>query len=190
MSRAAHRLRYLREELDRAFRADRELHLRDRLRRRNSLRFEPEKLSEICGVKNQKALALLCEQQSQPERLTALMLVPILLVVWADRKIMDWERGEIFDAAENAGIRFETPAFQLVSQWLEHRPKKELQDAWKKYVRELCLEFSAADRARLAECILRPARQVAEASGRVLGSRFRPWRSEWRVLRSLARTFK
>ena len=165
MTQARHRLRNLREELDHAFRAGRELHLRDRLRDQKTPCLEPDKLSTVCGVKSQKALTLLSEQQSRPEHLIALMLVPVLLVVWADRKIADWERGEILDAAEAAGIPFDTPAFKLIGQWLEHRPKKDLKDAWKRYVRELCLEFNSADRARLAECILRPARHVAEASG-------------------------
>jgi len=91
-------------ELDRAFRAGRELYLRDRLRIPTSLRLEPDRLSEICGATSPKSLALLCEQQSRPECLTALMLVPVLLVVWADRKIMDWERGEVLDAAASHNI--------------------------------------------------------------------------------------
>jgi hypothetical protein len=182
-------LRTKRENLDRVFQAGREIHLRDRLRNRRTPQLEPERLSEICGLKSRNALSLLSEQQSHPECLAALMLVPVLLVIWADRKIMDWERGEILDAAEAAGIEFDAPAFQLLGHWLKHRPDKALQNAWKQYVRELCLAFSVEDRDRLSEQILRPARHAAEASGRVLGSRFRPWRREWRVLRSLAKAF-
>lgn len=185
MTRAMRRLRDKREELDRAFQAGGVLHLRDRLRNQRAPQLEPERLSEICGVKGPNALSLLSKQQSHSECLAALMLVPVLLVIRADRKIMDWERCELLDAAEATGIEFDAPAFQLLGRWLNHRPDKELQAAWKQYVRELCREFSPADRAGLAERVLSPARRVAETSG----SRFHPWSRERRILRSLAEAF-
>jgi hypothetical protein len=187
MTGSSSRLDECRETLAREFMGDGEPHLLDRLRMGREGSFDAETLARICGVKPGPALDLLARYESCPESLAALMLVPVVLVAWADRRVRMNERGAILDAAESCGIRRGTPAFNVLGRWLHTRPSRALLDAWIAYVAALCSEFDTGDRQSLAERILQPAREIA---GRGFRIKLPSWRRESRVLDRLAEAFE
>jgi len=164
-----------------------EPHLLDRLRMGREPSFDDEALARICGVKPGRALDLLARYESCPESLAALMLVPVVLVAWADRRVRMNERGAILDAAESCGIQRGTPAFNVLGRWLDTRPSRTLREAWIAYVAALCGEFDTGDRQSLAERILQPAREIA---GRGFGIKLPSRRRESRVLDRLSAAFE
>src|SRR5690606_28556710 len=100
-----------------------------------------------------------------PETFAAMSLVPLVRVAWADRQVQQREREAILQAAAASGVEENSPAREMLDDWLETPPGEELMEAWKGYVRALVQNASAEDRQALKDSIVERARHVAEAAG-------------------------
>lgn len=152
----------LRCRLEREFCDPARRHLRDRIRTRRTRRHDRETLVKLFGVRDRRFVDRLCHEESDAESVAALVLVPLVLVAWADRHLSARERGVILDAAEEFGIERGSPAFNLLGQWLRYKPTRELREAWIDYVKALCNELGSADREWLADRILSRARSLID----------------------------
>jgi len=128
-----------------------------------------EALSDACGIKNQAVLEGLVNANISPETITALTLVPLIAVAWADGKIAPEERAAIFAATESVGIEADSVCRQLIEAWLAEAPGPELVEAWKGYIRALAASASAAAVETLRGDVLDHARGIATAAGGILG---------------------
>ena len=128
-----------------------------------------EELSDACGIKNPAVLEGLVNANISPETITALTLVPLIAVAWADGEIAPEERDAIFSATESAGIDANSVCRQLLDAWLSEPPGPELVEAWKGYIRALGSTASATAIETLRNDVLDHAREIAHVAGGILG---------------------
>ena len=148
-----------------------------------------EQLSRTCGVEDRALLERLLDQDVRADNLTALVLVPLVLVAWADREVSASEREAILDGAHEFGIAKESPAAELLGRWLEDRPGEELIRVWRDYVRSIGEALRPEDREGFADFVMSQADGVARASGGVLGFGPKVSKAEREVLDLLREAF-
>jgi len=103
------------------------------------------------------------------ESWTALSLVPLVEVAWADGKLEAGERKAILAAAADGASRPGSPSQALLDGWLAERPQSALFASWGAYATGLATSLGGAERAELRRAILERARKVARAAGGLLG---------------------
>lgn len=136
-----------------------------RLRELEKVKETQAELAKVSGIKDEAVLKKLVALHIHPQTLAALATIPLVEVAWADGAIDDKERKAILDASKQSGGVDTT----LLEQWLAKKPEAKLLDAWKVYVQGLAKELGAAEFAALKSDLLGRARNVAEASGGLLG---------------------
>jgi hypothetical protein len=103
------------------------------------------------------------------ETVSALTLVPLVLVAWADGDLAPLAREAVMEAAATEGIHSPAPGHALLVGWLRTKPSPQLAAAWKDYVHALTLPLDLTARRALELHIMDKARQVADAAGGILG---------------------
>jgi hypothetical protein len=128
-----------------------------------------ESLQHASGIKDQKVLQSLREVGVTAESLTALSLIPLVAVAWADGKVQREEREAILKAANESDIAAGSDAEMLLNSWLNVQPGPELMEAWKGYAACVKASLDATLFHQMSEAILNRAQQLAKASGGFLG---------------------
>jgi hypothetical protein len=93
-------------------------------------------------------------------------------VAWAEGRVLKDERGMVLVLARQRGIAPDTPAYELLEQWLKVRPSDELFDTAVEVLRVGFTVLPPEEREERIKDIVRHCRDVAEASGslgRLLG---------------------
>lgn len=175
--------------LEEQFFARQEREMRERVRRQAAERDRREALAEASGVRDPAVLDRLVALGIEPEAVTALSLVPLVQVAWADRTLHDREREAVLRGAEEAGVGPDHPAREVLDGWLRERPGGDLLEAWKGYARALAESLEPAERDSLRRELLDRARGVAEAAGGFLGMG-KVSDAEQAVLEELAAAFR
>ncbi|TCI00187.1 hypothetical protein EJV46_05945 [Roseococcus sp. SYP-B2431] len=121
--------------------------------------------------------------------LSALTLVPLVLVAWADGDLSDLERNAVMEAAATEGIHQDHPSHALLEGWLRVKPGPQLVAAWKDYVRALAQPLDLEARRQLEVQVMDKARQVADAAGGFLGLTSRISVAEREMLSDLSAAF-
>jgi hypothetical protein len=140
-----------------------------RLNEMKAAQMNREALARASGVTRPEVLDRLLALGIHAETITALSLVPLIEVAWADGTLDARERRATLDRARESGILPGSTAHALLEAWLERRPDPRLLDAWTQLVRGIRDELGPAEAARLQAGLLEQARAVAAASGGVLG---------------------
>ena len=148
-----------------------------------------EALARASGIKNPEVLERLIALDVRPETVTALSLVPLVDVAWADGLLDDAERRTILERADTAGIAPGSSERALLEAWLTRRPDPKLLTAWAHLVQGLCEQMTREEVAALKEGLLDRARAVAGASGGFLGMGSKVSGAEADVIRRLESTF-
>lgn len=161
----ARRARALEDEFFR--RIDQEL-IR-KLRERQETERGRERLRQATGITEPSVLSEILSAGVHAEALVALTLVPLVQVAWSDRRVDAREREEVLEAAEARGVRTGSPCYQILDDWLRHKPEDKLYAAWRNYVVELKKVLGPEDYLQLRDDVSRRARQVARETGGVLG---------------------
>jgi hypothetical protein len=164
-------------------------HLLEELRAAKQRGTDRAELARACGVEDERLLDLLLDAGVSAETVPALVLVPLLLVAWAEKEIRRPERFVVLETAAEYGIHTGSPAYALVEDWLTVRPPPSLVKAWHDYVDVLRQIMEPDYRDKFSEAILRRAKQVAQAAGGILGIAPRTSKEEHAVLDRLARAF-
>ena len=147
-------------------------------------------LAEISKIHDIKVLDDLIRVGITAESFTALSLLPLVRIAWADAEIQDSERAAILQAAETEGISKDSTNYQLLKGWLDDRPNPTLLEAWREYAVELAKELDDASLAEVRRITLDRARRVAELTGGILGLSHEISKEEERALIDLARAFE
>ena len=140
-----------------------------KLREREETERGRERLRQATGITETSVLSDILSAGVHAETLAALTLVPLVQVAWADRRVDADEREEVLEAAEAHGVRKGAPCYQILDDWLRHRPEAKLYSAWRNYIAELKKVLGPEDFQQLRDDVSRRARQVARETGGVLG---------------------
>lgn len=130
---------------------------------------EIQAIRDASQITDQQVLTELIDCGVRAESMHLLTLVPLVHVAWANGHIQDQERLAILQAAEEEGIRSDSPSFALLDGWLHKRPDRLLLKTWKDYVAAIRLFVSPASYVALQVTTVSRAWKVAEAAGGILG---------------------
>ena len=147
-------------------------------------------LAEISKIHDIKVLDDLIRVGITAESFTALSLLPLVRIAWADAEIQDSERAAILQAAETEGISKDSTNYQLLKGWLNDRPDPTLLEAWREYAVELAKELDDASLSEVRRITMDRARRIAELTGGILGLSHEISKEEERALIDLARAFE
>jgi hypothetical protein len=140
-----------------------------RLREELAAKKNQADLGAASGIEDQQLLAALVKLEVGASDLSALALIPLVRVAWADGTMKSGERDAILQAAAAQGVDKDSHGHQLLDAWLNAPPKSELYDAWASYVEALLAGMDEAHADTLKESILGLAHDVASAAGGILG---------------------
>jgi hypothetical protein len=157
--------------LEDAFFTSQDQKLIDDLRAMRKMNETKESLAEVSGIKNDAILQKLVSLDIRPETLASLSIVPLIEVAWADGEIDAKEQKAVLSAAEKKGVvKNGGINYDMVKQWMTHKPTNDLLDAWTHYIKGLCEQLTAEEKDTLRFEIMGNAKTVAEASGGILGT--------------------
>ena len=128
-----------------------------------------ESLAKAIGITNEKIIDRLIELGIGPEIVSALTVVPLVEVAWADGSLDAKERQAVLERAERSGITSGTADHDLLRSWLEKKPEPRLLAAWTEMVRGLSERMPPQELAALKAGLMERAKAVARASGGFLG---------------------
>jgi len=148
-----------------------------------------DQLIDASGIKDTAVLQSLIKAGVTADSLIALVMIPLGSVAWADREMQENERAAILSAADTSGIAKDSPASELLSEWLVERPNDELLDAWKGYIAAVKETTDESAFAQLKTTALGTAKAVAESAGGILGFGNKTSEAEQTVLDDLASAF-
>jgi hypothetical protein len=178
-----------RNELEEKFFADRDRELLQALRERSATEERKKALAEASGIDDEDLIHQLDELQICGETLTAVSLIPLIAVAWADGTIDAKERQAVLDAAEQKGVQKEHPGYQLLDRWLSQKPDATLLEVWKGYVSALAHTLSETAVTALKHDLIDRTRAIAEATGGLLGLGNKISKAEQAVLEELEQAF-
>lgn len=127
-----------------------------------------EQIAEATGIRDQRLLAELGGLGIRVETLSALTLIPLVAVAWADGRMDERERESALAGAVSVGIEPGSTSYRLLEIWLDEAPPPDLIDLWRDFTRALCAAWSAEEAGRLQHNLLGRAREVAAAAGDAL----------------------
>jgi hypothetical protein len=140
-----------------------------RLREMKQRTTSREALAKVIGITNEAIIDRLIELGIRPEIVSALAIVPLVEVAWADGSLDAKERQAVLERAEKSGIAPGTADHDLLRSWLEKKPEPRLLAAWTEMVRGLSERMPPQELASLKAGLMERAKAVARASGGFLG---------------------
>ena len=146
-------------------------------------------LSKVSGITDNDILQKLVDLNIRPEILATLAVVPLVEVAWADGKVDEREKKAVLEAAKESFISKDSPDFDLLHQWLTHKPSVKLLEAWEHYIEGLCRELTRHQKSALKKDLIGHARQVAQAAGGILGFGKKISKPEQKILDKLESAF-
>lgn len=157
------------------------------MKEQNAAKVRRDALAEASGISDSGVLQTLDASGIAAETLTALSLVPLVAVAWADGTLDAQERAAIEKAAAESGVSGN--ASELLASWLSEPPAPSLLAAWKEYVQGLkeALDADAYDALRTR--ILSHASAVSAAAGGFLGLGNKTSAAEAKVITDLTASF-
>jgi hypothetical protein len=126
-------------------------------------------LQKVSGIQDERILGKLIELRVRPETLASLAVIPLVEIAWADGSLDRRERQALLSAAAAIGMNKQGIDYQLLESWMTIPPELILFETWEFYVRALSSQLNEEERTRLRDEVLRHAREIAEASGGILG---------------------
>ncbi len=175
--------------LEDSFFAKQNAALLERMRGDREAQATREGLQRASGLSDPEVLARLVELGIAPETWSAISLVPLVEVAWANGQVEEKERIAVLSGAEANGVIAGSPAYELLEGWLARRPDARLLATWGEFTVALCARLGATERASLKKNVLGRAREVAAAAGGFLGLGNKISPEEEVVLEQLAKAF-
>jgi hypothetical protein len=141
----------------------------DQFHRMQEMKETKDSLAKVSGITNDAILERLVELDVRPEIVASLAIIPLVEVAWADGSVKETEKAAVLEAASKSYFAAGSIDYSLLAQWLEHRPSRNLLDAWTHYIEGLCEMLSKSEKQTLRDELVGHARQVANAAGGFLG---------------------
>lgn len=128
-----------------------------------------EQLKSATGIEDKELLEDLVTAGVTATSLSALRLVPVVLVAWADGRLDRREREKVLEIAAQHQLSLADDAHQLLISWLEENPTDQLLPLWKDYCHVLSKTLPERALTSLRQTITAEAKEVARAAGGLLG---------------------
>lgn len=176
--------------MEEAFFAEENSKLLDKLREEAKHRERRDALRTALNLDDDDVIDALIELEVYPETAVAFSLLPLIEVAWADGSVSSRERLAILEAAAERGVPSDSTTCRLLENWLEHQPHSDLMDTWKRGVRVVLSGMDQATAATMRDGILHRTREVAEASGGILGLGSKISAAEARVLEEIEKALR
>ena len=122
-------------------------------------------IAEATGITDSALLAELAGLGVRVETLSALTLVPLIEVAWADGEMDAAERERILTGAASVGIERGSTSYRLLEIWIEEAQAPHLPTLCHDFTRPLCEQLTPVEADRLEQNVLGRARKVAAAAG-------------------------
>ncbi len=148
-----------------------------------------EDLQEVSGIRNPDVLNKLIALNVSTALLSSIAVVPLVEVAWADGKIDQDERKAVLIGADKNGVKEGSVDYELLDNWLKHRPPESLLEAWTHYITGLCENMTGLERQTFKKEVLDRARNVARATGGI-GGFLKISPEERTVLRKIEKAFE
>jgi hypothetical protein len=158
-----------RRVLEESFFQERNRQLLDKLRNHMATKEKKEALAAASGITDEAVLDHLIEANIASTTISALGIVPLIAVAWADGALDERERKAVLTACEAEGVTSGSVSYELLQRWLSDPPNPALLSAWKDFVAAASKTLSPIALAALKEDVLGRARKIAHASGGILG---------------------
>jgi len=172
--------------LEEAFFRQRDAELIEQHRKLHKMKRTLESLREVSGISNSHVLSKLIELEVSTALLSSIAVVPLVEIAWADGKVDEEERKVVLAGAAMSGIKEGSTDYELLENWLKHRPPAKLLEAWTHYISGLCENMSSTERKTFKKEILERAKKVAKASGGIM---FRTSPGESAILKKMEKAF-
>ena len=176
--------------LEESFFAKQNAELAAKLRAERHKKEAKAALAEASNIRDDALLDRLVDLELGADTWTALSLIPLVEVAWADGVLDPKERGAILEAAVAVRVMPGKPAFELLETWLSARPEAELLATWAEYIVGLCNHLDDSATELLKEEILGGARRVGEAAGGFFGFGKKISDAEQTVIDQLEKAFE
>ena len=147
-------------------------------------------LQEAFHFQDQALLDRLIDQGLDVEAVSALGLVPAVMVAWANGKAGEAERDVVLRTAAADGIKPGSKPYALLSGWLVEQPSPSLIELWSRYVDAICKDLPPDEVTRIRDRVMGLARHVAEATGGFLGLGSKISAKEQAMLKRLEEAFR
>lgn len=155
--------------LEEAFFHKVDVQLLENLRTELADQSEREKLASATGIQDENLLQELVSEGISAESVTAVALVPLVLVAWASGDVDAKEKSAILQAAHEQGVDESKGAAKVLEAWLQYEPDDGLLAAWTHYVQATMKTMSEGSQAAFRTAVIGRARKVAKASGGLMG---------------------
>lgn len=126
-------------------------------------------LAEASHIKDDALLDRLVELELGADSWTAISLIPLVEVAWADGVLDAGERKAILAAAKELLVTPGKPSYELLESWLSEKPNAELLATWGEYVVGLSHHLGPEGKRSLQREIMGGAKKVAKAAGGFFG---------------------
>lgn len=128
-----------------------------------------ETLKKISGIENSNLFYYLSSNDVKPESLAALVLIPVIMVAWADGDLNEKKKNSILKTIDKKALLQSKILRELLQPWLTYKPTQNLQDTWCTYLKDLKKSFDTKYWQQLKEALLYAAMELAKATGGFLG---------------------
>jgi hypothetical protein len=159
----------------------------DSMKARNASKARRDALADATGISDDAILQTIDAAGIEAASLTALSLVPLVVVAWADGTLDNQERGAIEKAAAQNGVSGD--ASEMLASWLNEAPAPALLAAWKDFVAGLKDTLDADAYGALRARVLGQASAVSTAAGGFLGLGNKTSAAEAAVIAELTASF-
>ena len=139
------------------------------LRQQSARERERQAMGQKLGVNDEQLLQRLQKLGFTPATILALNLVPLVQTAWAEGRLTGNERDLLTAAAQQQGIETNSEAGLELLCWLSHRPTEEFFADALDALNTILLSLPPDEQEKRKQEILMNCRQVAKASGGVLG---------------------
>ena len=158
-----------RKSLEEAFFAKQDAKLVAQLRAERERNLAIAALRDASKIEDAELLGRFVDLGIDARSWTALALVPLIEVAWADGAMEPKERDAILAAAHEHGVTVGSPGHALLESFLATRPEPAVFAAWGSYVTALAANFSMEERAAMRARLVERARKIAKSAGGMLG---------------------
>jgi PIN domain nuclease of toxin-antitoxin system len=148
-----------------------------------------ETIAAVWGMTDDELVGKLADLGLDAETVAAISLTPLVEVAWADNDADKKERIAVLEAAAKYGLARGDVSYLLLEGRLGERPSELLFETWKDYLDLLARNLDPQTMSTLKAELMNRARNVAEASGGILGLGSKVSKAETEMLEKLEGAF-